>query len=130
MNFYQISERCPKHKFVCKALLKNFKFVYDGTSKRGGAVANIVEAKNGRVWGGLFEIDGKCLTALDKYEGFPSSYDRQNIKVNDDKGVWYDAIAYFRKGKQPGEPSSDYRKLVREGASNCELPESYIENYL
>lgn len=78
MNHMQMRQRCPSSKYIKRVCLKDYKFVYDGySSKRGGAVANVVKLRDNVVWGGLFEINKDNLAALDCYEGYPDSYDRK-----------------------------------------------------
>lgn len=134
MNLKQMSERCPGgYIFLKRAFLKGYRFVYDGFSNlRKGAVANIIETgdENDIVWGGLFEIDSKCLSNLDHYEGYPRVYNRKDITVQDDEGNQYKAIVYFRTGKDESKPSESYKKIVINGARDCGLPDEYIEKFL
>jgi len=131
MNFKQMKERCPDARFLKRAYLEGYRFVYDGYSKtRKGAVANIVEAEGKEVWGGLFEVSEECIKSLDSYEGYPISYKRKVLTVKDDKGNTYEAIVYLREPQQKGKPSEEYRKMVLEGAKDCGLPEEYIKQYL
>jgi len=132
MNSAQMADRCHGSRFIEKVFLKDFKFVYDGYSKkRNGAVGNIIEHKGDVVWGCLFEITEDDLKALDEYEGYHSnSYDRKEFKVQNEKGNTYFAISYFRIGKEIGKPSQEYRQIVVQGARNCGLPRFYIDRYL
>jgi len=133
MNHEQMKFRCSDSCFLQRVFLKDYKFVYDGWSnKRKGAVANIIETKKESdiVWGGLFEITTDCRKKLDKHEGYKKTYDRKVVEVEDDSKNSYAAIAYFRTGEKPGEPHEDYRKIVVEGAKDCNLPEDYIKDNL
>lgn len=58
MNFKQMQDRgCPKYKFISKAYLEDYKFVYDGFSKkRQCSVANVIYIPGNRVWRGIFKI--------------------------------------------------------------------------
>ena len=133
MNHQQMKERCPASRFIGKARLDGFRFVYDGYSRtRDGAVANILEshAPGAMVWGGLFEIGEDDLAALDRYEGHPRSYQRRTMTVRDEQGTTYDVIAYYRTGEALGRPSGRYRAIVVEGAKDCQLPGSYVASAL
>jgi len=130
MNSLQMRERCPGSRFIGKATLDNFKFVYDGTSKEGGAVGNIVKEGDEFVLGGLYEINDSHFRSLDRYEGYRTSYDRKEFSVQTVDGKFFSAIVYLRTGKQVGEPSSQYRSIVIQGARDCGLPEEYIQRYL
>jgi len=130
MNFKQMKERCPDARFLKRAYLEGYRFVYDGYSDtRKGAVANIVEDKD-KVWGGLFEVSEECIKNLDRCEGYPKVYERKVLTVKDDEGNTYEAIVYLRKPRDKGKPSEEYRKVVLEGAKDCGLPEEYIKQYL
>jgi gamma-glutamylcyclotransferase len=113
------------------SFLPEYKFVYDGYSKkRQGAVGNISEAQGEVVWGGVFEISKSDLNRLDKNENFPSSYDRKELVVQTEDGINYKAIAYFRIGQPIGKPSAEYRQLIIQGALDCGLDQTYIERNL
>ena len=129
LNHKQMNCRCPDNKFTKRAYLDNYKFVYDGHSKNweGGAVANILESAGSIVWGGLYEISKSDLENLDRYEGFPNSYNREELKVKDDQGNIYKAITYFRIGEKIGIPSSEYKKIIIDGTKDCNLPDSYVK---
>ena len=132
LNHKQMNRRCPDNKFIKRAYLDNYKFVYDGHSKNweGGAVANILESADSIVWGGLYEISKSDLESLDNCEGFPDSYDRKELKVEDDHGNIYKAITYFRIGEKIGIPSDKYKKIIIDGTKDCNLPDNYVKNNL
>lgn len=131
LNHKQMNCRCPDNKFIMRAYLDNHKFVYDGySSKRGGAVANVLESADSIVWGGLYEISKSDFENLDKYEGFPSLYDRKELKVKDDHGNIYKAITYFRIEEKIGIPSSEYKKIIIDGAKDCNLTDIYVKKNL
>lgn len=127
MNFKQMEKRCPSSRFIKRACLEKYKFVYDGYSNiREGAVANIVKSKGSIVWGGLFKINKDNLGALDCCEGYFSKiYNRKTIIVNDDEGKSYKAIVYLRTGKDVGMPHQKYRNIIIKGAKDCGLPKGY-----
>jgi len=131
MNREQMKKRCPTGRFLKRARLLGYKFVYDGhSSMRNGAVANIIKSENGTVWGVIFEIDDECIKNLDRYEGFPRSYQRRCVGVDDEGGNTYQAVVYLRKPQEIGKPSDEYRDILLEGARDCGLPESYIKDFL
>ena len=131
LNHKQMNCRCLDNKFIKRAYLDNYKFVYDGYSNnRGGAVANILESADSIVWGGLYEISKSDLENLDKCEGFPKSYDRKELEVKDDHGNICKAITYFRIGEKIGIPSNEYKKIIIDGAKDCNLPDNYVKENL
>ena len=131
LNHAQMAERCKGSKFIKRALLKDYRFVYDSyAGHREGAVANIVQAIGSEVWGALYEISKENLRELDKYEGYPTAYQRKEFEVQDDDGHLIRAIAYYRTGKTEGKPSKGYELIVSDGAEDCELPREYISRIL
>ena len=126
-----MSKRCPCSKYTKRGYLQDYKFVYDGySSMRGGAVANVMKSNGGVVWGGIFKINEDGLLALDRYEGYPNSYDRKEVNIIDDSKTISKAIVYYRINKEIGQPSEEYRQVVIKGANDCNLPEDYIKSYL
>lgn len=131
MNLEQMKQRCPDARFLKRSYLKGYKFVYDGHSlTRNGAVANVVKFNKGVVWGALFEADNICIENLDRYEGYPTNYQKKSIEVKDDQDNKYQALIYLRKPQSEGTPSDEYRKIVLKGASDCELPKDYVETFI
>lgn len=131
MEHKQMQKRCPNSKYLMKAQLQGYKFVYDGYSEtRGCAVANIVKDKDNIVWGGLFEVTDECIKMLDKYEGVPTAYQKKTIEVRDEQNNLYKAIVYLREPQKVGRPSDGYRKILIDGAKDCGLPEEYVEKFI
>ena len=131
MKHKQMEDRCKSAKFICRAYLENYDFVYDGCSKtRKGPVANVIPKEGSIVWGGLWEIDCEDLERLDKCEGYPSTYDRNKVIVKDDNNKEYKVWVYLRDQKDLGNPNSCYRSIVIQGARDCGLPDDYIREKL
>jgi len=131
MDQNQMNSRCPNPKLLGVAILKGYKFVYDGCSyKRKGAVANIVESPDEIVYGALYEISINDEKRLDNYEGYCKSYDKKTVKVKDSEGREYEAMVYYRYPKEEGLPSNEYENIVVNAGRKLGLPEDYIEKYL
>lgn len=131
MNFKQMKRRCSTARFLMKAKLYGYKFVYDGYSKEcSGALANVVRSNGDVVEGAIYELDDKCIERLDKYEGFPVDYQRHLLEIIGDNGVKYYAYVYLREPGPSGKPGDRYRKIILEGAKDCNLSKEYIEKYL
>ena len=73
------------------------------------------------------------LAALDCYEGYEQgAYDREdNFEVFAEAGTTNKGVySYYRTEKGKGTPSDRYKRIVLQGAKDCDLPTDYIENYL
>jgi gamma-glutamylcyclotransferase len=131
MNFTQMKRWCPASRFLKAAFLEGHRFVYDGYSVTwDGAVGNILRADSEHVWGALFEITEKDRLSLDAFEGYPRTYDRKEVEVEDAEGNIYRAMTYARAGRAAGKPHPDYERVVLDGAKDCHLPEVYVEKSL
>jgi len=132
LNHEQMKRRCPDSKFISRAVLKNYKLVYDGYGPhRHGAVANMVPQVGEAVWGGLFELSQKDLDNLDRFEGYPSVYDRKEILVeNDENDIIEKVFTYYKKPEAIGNPSQEYQDIIVKGAEECGLPQDYIDKIL
>ena len=87
MNFDQMKERCSNAIFIKRVILKDYRFVYDGNSKkRAGPEANIIPSRNRTVYGGLFEIDKDDLASLN---GNEKSYKKSKVNVEDEEKNTY-----------------------------------------
>lgn len=131
MNHKQMEDRCSAARFITKAKLNGYKFVYDGRSySRKGAVANIVEFEDGIAEVAIFEVDDDCIKKLDSYEGYPTSYQRKIVEVQGENNQLYQAIVYLRNPLQIGQPSDEYKNALLQGAKDCGLSENYIETFI
>ena len=120
-------QRCPSSNFLKRAFLFGYKLVFDGYSSNWkGPVANVIKSPNEMVWGGIFEINGDNLAALDCHEGYPESYNRRHVTVKDDEGNEIKAVLYYRALRDLGKPSRDYLDIIIRGARDFGLPEEYI----
>ena len=134
MSEQQMKERCGEknYNFITIGLLKDYKFVYDGYSKkRNGAVANVVKDDNSYVLGVIYKIDQKALYILDKHEGYNNKvYDRDVLIISGNDNKVYEAYTYYRTDKKTGLPSEEYRETVKLGAKEHGIPEEYIDKYI
>ena len=74
LNMHQMKYRCPSAQPVGKLELKGWQLVFR-------SVADIQHKKDASVPIGLWLITDKCEQALDRYEGYPTLYTKQTIRV-------------------------------------------------
>ncbi len=121
-----MSDRCPGSTFLGRADLPDYKLIFDGySSKWKGAGANIVEIRGEMVSGGLFEISEANLITLDRYEGFPKSYNRKELNVLTNGDQPLKAIVYYGTNRKSGLPSQEYMDVILQGAEDCSLSGEY-----
>lgn len=124
MNLANMKGRCGVGaQVIGPALLDDYELTFD---KRG--YANIISQVGQQVWGVAWEIDQNCLKALDRYEGYPQMYGRQDVQI-----IWQQqiitAMVYIEPADQSGgQPSRSYLdNRVIPGAKENGLPAEWIK---
>lgn len=113
----QMKERCPDSKPMFVATLPNYKLVFAGWSRhwRGG-VATIKHFRGEKVLGAIYEVSERDLRRLDKYEGYPDSYNRLDVTVFDEDGKPVKAVTYIKSGQlEETPPSREYLAIIQQG---------------
>ena len=123
LNRKQMAERAPgsKPKFI--ATLPNFKLVFARESSRGkGGVATIRPQKGEKVMGAVYEISESDLKRLDRYEGYPTVYDRRKVMVFTETNDAIEATTYIMNDQsQEALPSPEYLAIIRQGYTDWDL---------
>ena len=79
----QMLSRCPYSMKVYKGFLKGHKLFASHNSKYWkGGVFSIKEQENSMVYGIIYEITPEDLENLDRYEGYPTVYDRKEMEID------------------------------------------------
>jgi len=112
--------------------IEGWKIVFNkiATFPSGSGYANIAKEKNSKVYGVLYEIEDSDLGKLDKYEGYPTHYKREQITVILNNGKKIIAEVYIAQGNQTQEglkPTKEYMKYLINGAKQRNLPIAYIK---
>ena len=119
LNLGQMARRCPTAKVVGTAMLEGYQLLFNG-------VATIVKRKGAVVPVGIWEIDERCEAALDRYEGYPTHYTKQNIDVNIG-GEKVEAMVYVMNQRMNfGMPSSLYYDIVSKGYDDFDLDKNVL----
>lgn len=118
LHLEQMLRRCPDAQPLTQAVLHGYHLVY----RRG--VATVEKAgKHDRVYGAVYEISKRDLKALDRYEGFPTLYYRDHLKV-ETRGMGHlEALTYMmHKCYHLSPPRAGYYEIIEEGYHNWCLP--------
>lgn len=107
MNIEQMKRRCPKALPIGKAILENYKLVFKG-------VADIIKRENETVPVAVWEITDECERALDRYEGYPTLYRKEYVKliVN---GKEETAMVYVMNREGIAPPGQHYYDVIEQG---------------
>lgn len=119
LNIRQMKYRCPTAKLYGTGTIEDYELQFKGHPE--GAFATIAPKEGSSVPVAVWEIQPKDEQALDRYEGYPSHYFKQDVPVQLD-GEEVSAMVYIMNLKMDfGRPSPYYYQTVLEGYHNCEL---------
>lgn len=134
LNLPQMAHRCPTAKVAGVGALHNFELLFRGSrhagSPCGSAVATIEPCEGGSVPVLLWKIKPQDEIALDRYEGFPSFYEKQLIDVKLG-GCPAQAMVYvMTAGHQLGTPSEFYLNTIKEGYHSAGFDTQILDGFL
>lgn len=117
LNKQQMKQRCPDAKSKFQAVLPNYKLIFTGWSRDWkGGTASIKPVRGEKVIGGVYDISEKDFRRLDRYEGYPTTYNRINVLIINDNGTSANAITYIkRRQSDETKPSPEYLAIIRQG---------------
>lgn len=119
LNIRQMKHRCPTAKLYGTGEIKDYELQFKGHPD--SAFATIASKKGASVPVAVWEIQPRDEKSLDRYEGYPSHYFKQNVPVQLD-GEEVNAMAYIMNLKMGfGLPSPYYYQTVYEGYNDCGL---------
>ena len=98
MDEAQMRARVPGAKKLGVGYLKDHEFIFSGFSQTwNGSVANVRKKKGSIVWGVVYDLPPGGLAKLDRYEGFPHSYQRKSKDVMLRSGGSVTAVLYYKR---------------------------------
>ena len=122
LNRKQMAERAPSSKPKCIATLPNFKLIFATSQNRGYGVATIRPFKGEKVVGAVYEISDSDMKRLDRYEGYPTSYDRRKVLVFTETNAPGEAITYIKNDQsQLAQPSTEYVAIIKQGYRDWQI---------
>ena len=126
LNHYQMNNiRCLGSKYLKTIFLKDYKLLFCHPNKLNKfGYANIVKKKGSKVPGAIWEITEKHEKILDRYEGFPNSYQKEYFYLGKKKIMFYIMNKYFIK-----IPPESYVYTIKEGYKDCNIKAKYTNKF-
>ena len=119
LNIRQMKYRCPTAKLYGTGVIENYELQFKGHPE--SAFATIAPKEGASVPVAVWKIQPKDEQSLDRYEGYPSHYFKQDVPVQLD-GEEVSAMVYIMNLKMDfGIPSSGYYGTVYQGYQDCGL---------
>lgn len=114
LHLEQMAYRCPDAKVFGTGVLKNYSLTFWGNA-RGNGVATVLPGADTDVPVALWEISVADEKNLDRYEGFPYLYRKENIDVLMADGSTVTGMVYLMNHGQPTYPSDYYYNVIASG---------------
>ena len=128
LNLDQMASRCPSATIFSTGQLINWELLYRGIE--GNAHATIARKKGSSVPVLVWNIEPADEYRLDRYEGYPNYYFKQNVMVEID-GHKKKAMVYIMNLlRKAARPSSTYVNTIKQGYIDNDLDMEYFEESL
>lgn len=119
MSLDSMGQRCPQAEPVGPAYLNNWQLVLTDH-------ATVMPAPGERVPGALWRITNECERNLDVFEGWPTYYRKETVKIRGNE-----VMIYVMNDPDPyGHPSDYYVELLRDGYRDWDLPHDALNKSL
>lgn len=117
LNFRQMSYRCPTATLYGVGELKDYELQFKGHPEN--AYATIAPQVGASVPVAVWRIKPSDEAALDRYEGFPSHYYKETVRVSFGRRSFEAMVYVMNQSMKFGLPSQQYYRTVREGYNDC-----------
>ena len=130
MNPDRMMERGIIFKSRSFGILRDYKLSFNKISSKNPkeGYANVIVSKHSIVEGCIYEVSNSDILLLDKFEGYPKHYRREEIVVQNNSGM-IKCIVYIANNSKVLEglmPTTDYMSHILKGKDM--LTESYYTN--
>ena len=124
----QMKQRCPGCSFVAAARLRDHRLAFTRPwgAWDGDGVADILHSEGSVVEGVVWEIAEEHRRTLDRYEEYPTAYDRKDVVVETFDGRTLTAFAYFARPLGSFRPGRRYLQSLVDGAMAHGLSPEYV----
>jgi len=118
LNHHQMTKiRCIGSKYSKTFFLKDYKLIFCHPNKLNKfGYGNVIKNKESETPGAIWKITRKHEEILDRYEGFPNTYQKEYFYLNGKKIMFYIMKKYHLKN-----PPKSYIDTINEGYKNCNI---------
>lgn len=129
LNVEQMKQRCPDARLHKTGFLKNWDLIFRGSMT--GFYATIRRKSGAKVPVAIWEISPRDEMQLDRYEGYPRFYQKENVYVTHEDGSRTKGMVYIMsKNALPGKPTMNYVNTIKQGYLDIGLDLKYLELFL
>ncbi|NLK37783.1 MAG: gamma-glutamylcyclotransferase [Epulopiscium sp.] len=128
LNLSQMAYRCPSAKVIGASEIKDYELLFRGSKTGSYATIEPCEGKTVPIL--LWSVNKQDEKSLDRYEGYPVFYEKENIDITLD-GKPINAFVYvMTEGHQLGMPSQNYLDTIAEGYQTAGFNLDILEDAL
>lgn len=110
MDLDQMEWRCPDAELVCSGTLRGYRLLFRGS--KTGSYATVEPCDGAEVPVLVWEISGADERSLDRYEGFPTFYQKEDVEVETERGTLVGMVYIMDPHRQLGAPSEWYYEVL------------------
>jgi hypothetical protein len=124
LNVVQMKSRIGQWQLSKRALIRNYRLIFNVYSKQRGYVANLQETGNfeDMVSGVVYHITLDQLSKLQKAEGVaPTDI---GVELEDGNEISHAKVFIWKTAEKEREPHRDYRRVIEQGFLQHGYPES------
>ena len=134
LNVRQMRWRCPDARIIGTAELKDQRLIFKGS--KTGSFLSVEPCRGSTVPVAVWEVSPRDELALDRYEGFPTFYYKEELTLGikgiktgkvRDRNVF---VYIMREDRPYGIPSASYFRTCLEGYRAFGFDAAYLENAL
>lgn len=122
LNLSQMAKRCPTAKVVGSGILKGYQLTFC-------RVATIEPCSGAETPVGVWSITPEDELALDRYEGFPTLYRKENVEV-EVRGEKLQTMVYIMNEGTPNLPTPSYYETIADGYADVGLDPIFLKDAL
>jgi len=126
LNLSQMKKRCPTARVIGRSEIKDYELVFKGS--RSSGVATIEPCEGSVVPVLVWDIKDEDEKALDRYEGYPNLYGKEEMKITLDDNPIPAMVYIMTPGHEYGSPSAFYLKTIEDGYSDSGFDTDILYN--
>ena len=126
LNLSQMEQRCPTARVIGTSEIKDYELVFRGS--RYSAVATIEPCEGSSVPVLLWGIQPEDEKSLDRYEGYPNFYGKENMEIVLNGRIVSAMVYVMAPGHELGIPSERYKISIEDGYMDAGFDTVILQN--
>ena len=126
LNLTQMLQRCPTARVIGTSEIKDYELVFRGS--RYSAVATIEPCEGSNVPVLLWGIQPEDEISLDRYEGYPNFYGKENMEIALNDSTVSAMVYVMTPGHELGTPSERYKRSIEDGYMDAGFDADILQN--